>query len=1651
MNKFRTVVDLFETQVSRSPDSIAVIDDRNLLTYLELNRRANQIAHSLRRFGVGPEVLVGICLERSVELVVGLLAILKSGGAYVPIDSSFPSERISQIISDSSPAAILTQKKFLGKVREYHERVLCIETLVQEVENVEDRCSTLTPQNLAYVIYTSGSTGKPKGVEIMHSSLVALASAVVEEWGITPKERFLASTTVAFDMSVSEIFTPLATGASLKIADSPFINRDTFLCALNDPEITFVHGTTSAWRMILDCGWQGNRKLRAVCGGEALPLELARELTNKVGVLWNMYGPTEACVWSTISLIRPDDSIVTLGHSLAGTQIYVLDPDGKLVPPGSQGELCIAGTGLARGYRGDSDLTSRKFVPNPFCDSAGGRLFRTGDLVQVHQNLGIQFIGRMDHQLKVRGFRIEPGDVEEALRRHDSIRDAAVTAREDATGSNLLMAYLVAKAGCSASVQELRMHLSKILPPFMIPSVFMFLESLPVTANGKLDRNALLRLDGASAKQEGDYTPPSNWIEQTLARIWSDVLAVDLPGSTDNFFDLGGHSLSAAQVLARIRKEFNTEIPFAALFQAPTISHLSQHVARAISAARHSLPAIKKMDRQPDVPLSFPQEGVWFLQQLNPECRAYHFQSKIQFDGDLDPELLRRSLAEIIGRHEIYRTSFPSIMGRPVQRIHDPWVPELPVVDLSGDPDPESAAEKFIHRTICETKFDLQRLPLIHWILLHISDKRNVLLHVEHHMVHDGWSFRLFLQELVTLYSAYSKDLASPLPELDVQFADYAWWQHHVNRNFLKTEHLPYWKDKLTNAQQVTELPSDYSRPKQQSYRGAAPRMDLPPALYESLLRLAKENSTTLFVTMLSALQALIYRYTGQVDLVLGTSIANRRERETERLIGMIINTVVLRTDLSGNPTFRQLLDRSHQTMLEAQEHQDVPFRAIVETLQPERQLQANPIFQVMLNFHDVPFHLPEIPGLEITVTEVISNDTAKFDLNLIVIPPVKKIKGREAITLIWEYSTDVFEAATIQRMMNHYVRILEGAVADPDCKISDLPVLTQAEQQHILVDWNKTTTRYPREKSISELFEQQVEQNPEALAVRDAAKSLTYGELNDKANQLARYLQHFGVGAEATVGIAMGRSVEMVVGLLAILKSGGAYVPLDVTDPSRRISTILEDAEPGVIITMKVSEEIFAEHSQKMIRIDADWNKIAEERCENLSLVCNGENLAYVMYTSGTTGKPKGVAVVHRGVTRLVHNLSYIPLSKADIFLQTAPVCFDVSAFEIWGALLNGAQLVLPKEHLSLEELGQTIRDYQVTTLWLASALFSKMVAHNIYGLKTVKTLITGGDVVSRSAAQEARRQLQDTRIFNGYGPTEATMFSSFFEIRETTRFEKNIPIGRPAQNTQMYILDEWMHPVPVGVKSDIYIGGDGLARGYYKDPVLTEAKFVVAPFAVRLYKTGDAGRWLPDGNIDFLGRQDDQFKIRGFRIDPEEIEAALMELRAVKEAAVVPVESSSGDRRLAAYIVLHNRESLTIYDLRTFLSQTLPAYMVPAVYVFLDALPLTTSGKIDRKALPPPDWEPELSRPYLQPQTRVEEIIAKIWGKILDRDRIGVMDDFFELGGDSLAAIRVVSHVHDALGVQIPLRLIFEKPTVSGLSKSIQNRAEGALLSNY
>jgi aspartate racemase len=936
---------------------------------------------------------------------------------------------------------------------------------------------------------------------------------------------------------------------------------------------------------------------------------------------------------------------------------------------------------------------------------------------------------------------------------------------------------------------------------------------------------------------------------------------------------------------------------------------------------------------------------------------------------------------------------------------------------------------------------------LVRWTLARIGAREHILVHIEHHLIHDGWSFTVFLRETVELYKAFSRGNPSPLPDLSLQFADFALWQRQWMRGAVADSQLAYWKRQLAGCP-VLALPTDRPRPAVQSFRGAAPRVEIPFRLYDSLRALSRREGVTLFVTMLSAFVALLHRYSGQDDICVGSGIANRRWRETEGLIGMMLNNVALRADLSGNPSFRELLRSVREVTFGAFAHQDLPFDQVVKALSPERDLSRNPLFQVMFSFHDSPMPDLLFPGLKVELAEALSSGSAKFDLNIIAIP---RVKQRAGITLVWEYATDLFDAATITRMMDHYRMLLEGIVADPGRRVSELPLLTELDRRRTLVEWNDTKKDYPRDGSVHELFERQAEKTPDAVAVGYGEEQLTYRELNTRANRLAHHLLRLGVGPEVLVGVCAVRSLELVVALMGILKAGGAYLPLDPAYPKQRLALMLEDTDVRVVLAQqKPTAEVDSLSSilgarAKLLYLDSGSDAIDRESGANPASAATADNLAYVMYTSGSTGTPKGVGVTHRNVTRLVKEQNYAELGAQEVFLHFAPLSFDASTFEIWGPLLNGGKLVLsPADALSPDDLANAIETSRATTLWLTSALFNVMVDHRLESLRGVKQLLAGGDVLSASHVKRVIENIPGCRVINGYGPTENTTFSCCYSMNSAAEAGDSVSIGRPITNTQVYLLDSRLEPVPVGVPGELYVGGDGLARGYFNRPDLTAEKFIPHPFAdepgSRLYRTGDQARYQPNGNIQFLGRVDHQVKIRGFRIEPGEIEAALREHPSVREAVVLAREDLPGDKRLVAYAVSDDAQAIQVDALRISLKSKLPDYMVPAAFVMLNSLPFTPNGKIDRRALPPPDQSrPELGSEFVAPRTQAEKLLAATWAEVLKLEKVGVEDNFFELGGHSLLATQVVSRVRDLSKIDLPLRSLFENPTVAGLAAQL------------
>ncbi|MEH1954356.1 amino acid adenylation domain-containing protein [Nostoc sp.] len=1660
---------LFEEQVERTPDAVAVVFENQQLTYRELNSRANQLAYYLQSLGVKPDVLVGICVERSLEMVVGLLGILKAGGAYVPLDPEYPQDRLSFMLEDAQVPVLISQQRFLDRLPEYQAKLICLDEVWSEIlQNKQNNLiEVVKSTDLANVIYTSGSTGKPKGVMVEHSGLCNLAQAQIQVFGLSGDSRVLQFASFSFDACISEILMALGSGARLYLGtkDSimpgmPLIER------LKDDGITHVTLPPSALAVL---PVEELPTLQAiVVAGEACPLELMRQWS-KGRNFFNAYGPTEASVCATVAKCTPEDEKITIGRPIANAEIYILDSQLQPVPIGVPGELHIGGAGVARGYLNRNELTQQKFIPNPFKrgkeqgagsrgkiedqSSNSERLYKTGDLARYLQDGNIEYLGRIDHQVKIRGFRIELGEIEAVLSQHPHVQASCVIAREDNRGDKRLVAYIVLQPEQTATVKELRSFLKEKLPEYMVPSAIAILESLPLTPNGKIDRRALPE---PSSELSEKYVAPRTPIEEILAVIWQQVLKLELVGRHDNFFELGGHSLLATQFISRVRSRLKVEISLRELFAAPTIAELGPSIQQLQQQnIELSAPPILRRVENTEIPLSYAQQRLWFLNQLESNSALYNIAIGLRLVGTLNVAALEQSLKELIDRHEVLRTNFVTVDGKPTQIIQTQTNWTVAVVDLQHLPltEQQTAAQKLLEQKAIEP-FDLANDALIRATLVMLSSKEQCLLVCMHHVVCDGWSIGVFVQELEALYNAYSIDQASPLLPLPIQYADFAIWQRQWLQGDVLQNHLSYWEKQLANAPTFLPLPTDRPRPAVQTFNGSYHVFTLSVELTQRLLQLSQQQGCTLFMTLLGAYNTLLYRYTGQSDILVGTPIANRDRAEIEGLMGFFVNTLVMRTDLAGNPSFNELLLRLREMALSAYAHQDLPFETLVEALEPERDLSYTPLFQVMFVLLNAP--MSEIELTELSVSGLpIGITTAKFDLTLSMENTPNGLFGW------WEYNTDLFDSSTIERITGHFVTLLEAIVANPSERISQLPMLTASEQQQLLVEWNDTSVDYPQDKCIHQLFEEQVERTPDAVAVVFDNQQLTYHELNCRANQLAHYLRSLGVGADVLVGICVERSLEMLVGLLGILKAGGAYVPLDPEYPQDRLSFILEDAQVSVLLTQQHLVEKLPQCQAQLVSLDTNWQFISQLPQGNPITNVQASNLAYVIYTSGSTGQPKGVQISHTAVSNFLSAMQQRPgITKQDTLLAITTISFDIAALEIFLPITVGACLVIARRDVTLD--GRELFDLLVkskATIMQATPATWRLLLDSNYQFSDLKILCGGEalpwDLVSKLLARSAS-------LWNLYGPTEATIWSSLCQLEST---ESLISIGRPIDNTQIYILDQNLQPVPIGVPGELHIGGAGLARGYLNRPELTQEKFIPNPFgrsrgaeeqgsrgaevlpnsqspipSPRLYKTGDLARYLPDGNIEYLGRIDNQVKIRGFRIELGEIEVALSQHPHVQASCVIAREDTPGDKRLVAYIVSQPQVTITISKLRSNLKEKLPDYMVPSAIVILESLPLTPNGKIDRRALPAPEPSSELLEKYVAPRNPIEEILSLIWQQVLKVDLVGRHDNFFQLGGHSLLATQLISRVRSSLKVELPLRSLFAAPTIAELSHNIQ-----------
>ncbi|OQW39408.1 MAG: hypothetical protein A4C66_11135 [Nitrospira sp. HN-bin3] len=1627
---------LIEAQVERTPHAAAVTCGDQSLSYQELNRRANRVAFVLRRLGVDADVPVGLCVERSVDALVGLLGILKAGGGYVPLDPSFPSHRLQLVLEDAGVSIVVTQRHLRSHLESFRGQICDMDTLSRSGAGAEDENfgRSVSPDQLAYIIYTSGSTGRPKGVAVTHGSLVTSLHARLQYYQ-EPVSRFLLAFSLSFDGSVTGIFWTLLQGGTL-ILPSETAHRDhtEHAALIKQHRVSHVVWVPALYHAVL--GDALDRQLESlrvvITAGESLPLELVRRHYQLLphATLYNEYGPTEATVWCSVYQTTREETAarVPIGKPIAHMQLYVLDERLQPMPIGIPGELYIGGECLARGYVNQPALTQERFLSNPYV--VGTRLYRTGDLARYRADGNLEFLGRIDQQVKLRGYRIELGEIEYALSNFPGVHHAAVLLREDKRDQHRLVGYIAGESSLKDKLEAVRGYLVSRLPTYMVPSIILWLEAMPLSATGKVNRRALPAPEYI-ANHAAVRVAPRNPVEESLVELWKSVLEVPEAGIHDHFFEHGGHSLLATQLVSRVRELFEVEVSLSALFERPTIAALAEEVTRLRQSEQNApmMPSITPVPRDQPLPLSYSQQRMWLMYQLAPKSTAYNMPFASRQMGQLNKTALRKTIDAICSRHEVFRTTFMMSGEGPVQVVHPfrppHWV-EVSLEHLPSDARQQEAArlvEQEAHQP-----FDLEKGPLARFTLIEVEPEDHVLMLTMHHIIGDQWSFGIIGYEFAVFYNAFCRgDVPSERP-IPLQYADYAVWQRRCLTDDWLGRQAEYWQKKLEGLSKLS-LPTDHSRPAIQTFNGAHCMLELPASLIERLKQFSAEHNATVFMTLLACFQILLSRYSGQPDVAVGSPIANRTQSAVESIIGSFVNTLVLRTDLSGNPTFLEVMARVRSTALEAYANQDFPFDKLVETMHSSRDHSSAPLVQVLFNVPNAPIGEINVQGLSWVPFEV-ETQAAQFDLSL----TIETEFSRKAYLT---FNTDLFEPQTAQRMLGQYRVLLQSALANPQSKLSELPTLTAPERQQMLQDWNHTQRTYPRSECFPQLFEAQVEQTPEAVSLSMGQKTLCYGELNAQANKLARYLQALGAKPGVTVGLSLERSLEMVIALLAVLKTGAAYVPLDPEFPRDRLRFMAQDASVAAVLTTTDLSDRFDARTCRLLCLDREHERIAQEADHNLGPIATPHDLAYILYTSGSTGQPKGVEIPHQALVNFLWSIRQEPgCSARDIMLSVTTISFDIFGLELYVPLLAGARVEIASRTVAMDgrQLRTLCEAVRPTIMQATPATWRMLIEAGWLGSEQL-TVLCGGEALPPDLATQILERC--CALWNMYGPTETTIWST---IEKVERADREITIGKPIANTDIYILDQFLQPVPIGVSGELYIGGHGLARGYRGRPELTQDRFIPHPFSTeplaKLYRTGDLARYRPDGRIVHLGRMDNQVKIRGFRIELGDIEAALSRHSGIRQAVVTAREDQQGIKQLVAYVVCQDGLVPSQADLRSYLHSQIPDYMVPSLFVFLTELPLTANNKVDRKALPAPALAPSPAAVQIAPSDRGHVQMAALWHQAFGLKTIGIHDNFFDLGGHSLKAAQLFYLIEQVYGRHLPLSTLFQAPTIAALT---------------
>ncbi|AGP59501.1 non-ribosomal peptide synthetase [Streptomyces rapamycinicus] len=1634
-----TLVALWERQAAATPDAVAVVAGAHRAGYADVDRRATALAAELRARGIGPEDLVGVCLGRSVEMVVALLGILKSGAAYLPLDPSYPPDRLRYMTTDSGAGLWLCDADHRARaLASGAADVLLVEDI--PAEPAAPVAPVVHPHHLAYVIYTSGSTGLPKGVAVDHAAIASFLRSVAERPGLRADDRVLALTPLSFDISALELFLPLTRGATVVMAPAA-ANTDPELLAatIDEAAVSVVQATPTTWRILLASGWTDGHGRVLLSGGEPLDPQLARDLLATGSTLWNLYGPTEATVWATAARVDSAADRVTVGTALSNTRLHVVDETGREAGPGVTGELWIGGAGVARGYLNRPALTADRFVPDPFGD-ASGRLYRTGDLARWSADGTLEVLGRDDDQVKVRGFRIELGEIEACVRSHPLVTDAVVAVDREAAGGDQLVAYLVPAPGARNVSEELprqvRDHLARRLPAHMVAQGYAVLDALPRTPAGKADRGAVRRIPHSPVRASGPMPDDAPLPPHTAAvrRVWAEVLGLDDVSPYDDFFGLGGQSLTAVRAVARLRAELGVRVDAQSVFAHPTPATLAAALDGVAPSDDEPIPAAGTAE------LSFGQERIWFFEQLNDAVPAYHLPVALGLPGGrVDLAVLEDCLSALVHRHPALRTALVSVDGRVRPEPREATSVPLRRIEVA-----EEDLDALVTERI-RAPFALDRPPLLRADVLR-TPSRDITLLTIHHIACDGASMDLMVRELGELYTelaAGRRPAPAPLP---VTYADYAAWQRDRLTDAELERLLDHWRAALSGVP-VLELPTSRPRPAVASHRGRRELLRVPADLAHRLRTLCRAEGVTLFMGLLAPLQVLLGRYADESDVAVGTLTGGRPRPELDDVVGYFVNTVVLRTDLSGDPTWRELLGRVREVARQAYAHQELPFEKLVAQLSPERDLSRNPLFQVLLALHEEPRagHLTELYDRKELEGRL---GTARFDLALDV---TDHAAGAGDLSISIEYATDLFDADFVRGLGRHFLRVIEQMVSGATARLSELEIVSADELRALSI--GDRAEPLPEPTTLVRLWDRQVRTTPDALCVVGDGRSLTFAETDARASALARELRAGGVRPESLVGVCLERSVELVVALLGVLKAGGAYVPLDPGYPPERLRYLLADSGVRLVVADPghPTSALFGDGA-RIVPVDQEPGADpgpAEE--------AQPHHLAYVIYTSGSTGNPKGVAITHANITGFLEwNQRLCRLTGRDRALLNHSVAFDNSVWEIFQCLVSGAELHLasPTAAYDPEEFLREVAERGITTLNATPSQMRILLESGTDPaprLASVRLVFTGAEAVPHDVA---RRILSATapgcQVFNEYGPTEATVTSAFCPITEELldrhSHRPSVPFGRATDNAHLYVLDPRLRPVAPGCRGELYVGGSAVGRGYLGRPARTAGAYLPDPYAAepgsRMYATGDVVRLLPDGNLVFLGRNDHQVKVRGFRIELGEIESALQTHPACADCVVAVRRTSTAVDQLAAYLILEHPDRPTPdpAELRAYLAERLPPYTLPQSYTVIDEIPLTPNGKVDRDALPDPRPVPAPAPATRRAVTKQQLLVADVWRECLGvEEDFGPQDDFFDVGGTSLTITTVAGRLSERLGRRVSPVLVFRNPTVEGLAEAL------------